>query len=261
MVFAHRLCLNYPRAIAHVRYLGGGVVTLLVLATELGWGAGLGWASRDRAATATTPMRLAQASGVVNRPTLKVGSRGESVSELQAALKLLGFYTGEVDGIYGDGTAAAVTDFQRSAGVKPDGIVNATTWTRLFPPLSAFDGSTPDTPPPASTPRPSPSPEAARPAPSKPTKPAPSTTRPPTKPSKPATTRPAAAELPTLREGMRGDAVERLQTRLRAIGVYDGEIDGIFGPATLEAVKAAQEKFDLEPDGIVGTATWSAILR
>ncbi len=69
----------------------------------------------------------------ITRPTLKVGSQGESVSELQAALKLLGFYKGKVDGKYNNSTASAVSKFKQAAGLKPDGIVDTNTWQKLFP--------------------------------------------------------------------------------------------------------------------------------
>ncbi len=69
----------------------------------------------------------------INRPTLQLGSQGQPVSELQAALKLLGFYTGSVDGVYNQTTANAVSQFKQAAGLKPDGIVDANTWQRLFP--------------------------------------------------------------------------------------------------------------------------------
>ncbi|MBD2777581.1 peptidoglycan-binding protein [Iningainema sp. BLCCT55] len=71
--------------------------------------------------------------GNINRPNLKAGSKGESVSELQAALKLLGFYKGTVDGFYNNATASAVSQFKQSIGLKPDGIVDASTWQGLFP--------------------------------------------------------------------------------------------------------------------------------
>jgi peptidoglycan hydrolase-like protein with peptidoglycan-binding domain len=81
------------------------------------------------------PQKIAQVSSgdSINRPTLKVGSQGERVSELQAALKLLGFYSGAVDGIYNDNTASAVSRFKQAAGLSQDGIVDASTWQRLFP--------------------------------------------------------------------------------------------------------------------------------
>lgn len=84
---------------------------------------------------ASPAQTVAQASPRVgvNRPNLKVGSQGETVSELQAALKLLGFYTGTVDGVYSEGTAIAVSRFQEAAGLNPNGIVDTNTWQRLFP--------------------------------------------------------------------------------------------------------------------------------
>ena len=38
-------------------------------------------------------------------------------------------------------------------------------------------------------------------------------------------------------------------------------VDSIFGPRTQEAVIRFQEIFDLEPDGVVGSATWYAMVR
>ncbi len=86
-------------------------------------------------ASVTVAQQIAQASPTVgiNRPSLKAGSQGEVVTELQAALKLLGFYNGAVDGKYGDTTVAAVSSFQQAAGLKPDGVVDTSTWRILFP--------------------------------------------------------------------------------------------------------------------------------
>lgn len=55
---------------------------------------------------------------------------GDDVRSLQEALVEAGFPT-DVDGVYGPGTAAAVEDFQRSEGLKVDGIVGPATRTRL----------------------------------------------------------------------------------------------------------------------------------
>ncbi len=86
-------------------------------------------------ASVTVKQQIAQVTttGTINRPSLKVGSTGEAVSELQAALKLMGFYNGTVDGTYGQTTATAVSQFKQSAGLAPDGIVDAATWQQLFP--------------------------------------------------------------------------------------------------------------------------------
>ncbi|WP_315790859.1 peptidoglycan-binding protein [Fischerella sp. JS2] len=80
------------------------------------------------------PLEIAQIAQVsINRPNLQLGSQGQPVSELQAALKLLGYYTGTVDGNYNQATAKAVSQFQQAAGLNPNGIVDAVTWQRLFP--------------------------------------------------------------------------------------------------------------------------------
>jgi peptidoglycan hydrolase-like protein with peptidoglycan-binding domain len=81
------------------------------------------------------PQKIAQVNpgNTINRPILKVGSQGERVAELQAALKLLGFYSGAVDGTYTENTASAVSRFKQAAGLNPDGVVDASTWQRLFP--------------------------------------------------------------------------------------------------------------------------------
>jgi peptidoglycan hydrolase-like protein with peptidoglycan-binding domain len=67
------------------------------------------------------------------------------------------------------------------------------------------------------------------------------------------------ADLPTLRQGSRGDAVKGLQNALTARGYDPGQLDGVFGPATTEAVKQFQSDFGLEEDGIVGQNTWQAL--
>ena len=55
------------------------------------------------------------------------GSEGEEVRQIQRKLRELGFYSGSVDGIYGTGTRNAVTSFQKSCGIKADGIAGPTT--------------------------------------------------------------------------------------------------------------------------------------
>ena len=54
---------------------------------------------------------------------IKKGSRGQDVTELQLALKTLGYNVGTVDGIFGHGTEIQVEKFQESAHIHPDGIV------------------------------------------------------------------------------------------------------------------------------------------
>ena len=50
-----------------------------------------------------------------------------------------------------------------------------------------------------------------------------------------------------------------LQTELQAVGYYDGPIDGIYGPATLDGVKRLQADSDLPETGYVDKATAEAL--
>lgn len=54
--------------------------------------------------------------------------------------------------------------------------------------------------------------------------------------------------------------IKRLQAYLTQMTYLDGKIDGIFGPATLEAVKTMQGDYSLVQDGIVGPKSWQKIL-
>jgi peptidoglycan hydrolase-like protein with peptidoglycan-binding domain len=64
-------------------------------------------------------------------PTLQNGSTGSAVSRLQRALTAALSRTVAIDGIFGSGTAQAVTDYQSSRGLGADGIVGPQTWTAL----------------------------------------------------------------------------------------------------------------------------------
>ena len=59
--------------------------------------------------------------------------------------------------------------------------------------------------------------------------------------------------------GSRGSEVTQIQTKLKRWGYYKGNIDGIFGTQTLEAVKYFQRKNGLVVDGIVGKNTLEAM--
>jgi len=58
--------------------------------------------------------------------------RGDDVAELQQRLGALGFDAGRIDGIFGDLTSSALSEFQRNAGLPVDGIAGATTLQELF---------------------------------------------------------------------------------------------------------------------------------
>jgi N-acetylmuramoyl-L-alanine amidase len=62
-----------------------------------------------------------------------------------------------------------------------------------------------------------------------------------------------------LRQGSSGGEVKEVQRRLKEWGYYFGEVDGIYGKATVEAVKLFQKKNGLTVDGIAGKATFAAL--
>jgi peptidoglycan hydrolase-like protein with peptidoglycan-binding domain len=215
-------------------------------------------------------------SGTKNsiRPVLNLGSQGTEVIELQAMLKLLAYYSESVSGVYDQNTATAVAKFQKAAGLSPDGIVGNETWGRLLPPApEVMPSSKAPTNPPVSTgtgtPESFPTPSGSKPnvnatpsatataSPSQPTS-GPNSSKPP---SEGESSGSEAIALPILRLGMKGPAVSGLQERLRALGFLKGSADGIFGPETQAAVKAAQRSLKLESDGVVGHATWVGLLR
>ena len=314
--------VEYLRSLISFRFLPKSRFywLLLVSSTPLLFGSSVG------VSIAAPQQKIAQVvvEANMNRPTLKLGSKGVPVRELQGALKLLGFYGGEVNGVFTEATKKAVSGFQQAAGLKADGVADTNTWQTLFPNIAASEStkvtSTP-TPPPsidsfpmptesvgsvrvvnnstqqqrtlttaANSPfrivTPSPEPQPATPTRNKP-KPTPAKPKPrnTTTRSKPvqtqaATTRtrqttptrqtstttqkktPAiqytAQGLPILRPGMRGSQVVKLQEKLSRLGFLKS-VDGDFGPVTAEAVKAFQQRNGLEPDGVVGGATWQLL--
>jgi putative chitinase len=62
---------------------------------------------------------------------LQLGSRGDAVAALQQALLAKGFSPGNIDGIFGSGTEAAVLSFQHSTGLLADGIAGPKTLSAL----------------------------------------------------------------------------------------------------------------------------------
>ena len=190
----------------------------------------------------------ASADPLIRRPILQLGSEGKEVTELQAALQLLGYYAGTVDGRYGETTATAVAKFQQQSGLQVDGVAGPATWNRLFPPTpsqnspQASDGG--------NTANPQPDCNCDK-----------GDTNTGNADAANSSSSSTNVQLPILRLGMRGPAIINLQERLKALGFLKGAVDGIFGPTTEDAVKAAQRRSQLNPDGIVGPATWRILLR
>ncbi len=59
--------------------------------------------------------------------------------------------------------------------------------------------------------------------------------------------------------GSRGNEVTQIQTKLKRWGYYNGNIDGIYGSQTQEAVRYFQRKNGLAVDGIAGPKTLAAM--
>ena len=212
-----------------------------------------------------TPLKIVQVNTdiKINRPSLNMGSQGERVTELQAALKLLGFYAGAVDGKYQQSTVIAVAQFQQAASLNPTGNVDNITWQKLFPSPSTIT---------ATTAKPASSFTTVPTQPVRVTKPQ-ITKRPTTKnpqntsikPTPPHQQRPGIQYTeegwPILRLPMSGTEVIKLQKQLQNLGFLNGKIDGYFGLSTETAVKAAQVRYGLKPDGVVGGGTWKVFLK
>ena len=63
----------------------------------------------------------------------------------------------------------------------------------------------------------------------------------------------------TVYEGDRGSEVREVQARLGQLGLYAGAADGVFGSELRRSVERFQARQGLEPDGIVGPATYRAL--
>lgn len=61
----------------------------------------------------------------------KKGASGATVTEIQTRLKNWGYYSGEVDGVFGSATEKAVKYFQQKNGLTADGVVGAQTLAAL----------------------------------------------------------------------------------------------------------------------------------
>ena len=156
--------------------------------------------------------------------TLRTGSTGSAVEQLQFWLNTLAQYESSipsltVDGVYGTGTANAVRAFQRKYGLTVDGVVGRDTWTELYDQFRSIqsDNGTPN--------------------------------------AYPGT---------ALREGSSGQNVRLVQFWLKiARTVYPSlsnvTVDGRFGSATAAAVRRFQTYFGLTSDGVVGRTTWNKL--
>ncbi|EAW33782.1 peptidoglycan-binding protein [Lyngbya sp. PCC 8106] len=180
---------------------------------------------KSTVSTATIPASASvQSAAVQSRgidlPLLKLGAAGEAVRFAQQRFIANGYRIG-FNGQYGPQMKAAVEHFQRNyGGLVVDGIIGENTWRVLCDGDAEFRrlGRT-------------------------------------FRVRFQTTKYPYDVNMPELYQGSVGDAVECLQLRLYDNGFFLF-IDGIFGPKTLEVVKAFQRREGLKVDGIVGVQTW-----
>ncbi len=153
--------------------------------------------------------------------TLRNGSQGDAVRDLQRRLKKLGFYSGNIDGDFGPGTEAAVVRFQTQYGLTADGVAGARTLSALE--TAEATASPTDTP----TPKP--------------------------------TAAPNYNENTRLENGNSGTLVRKAQDRLIELGYLAGEANGKYNNATEAAVRAFQKRHTSVSDGIAGKETLDAL--
>ena len=84
---------------------------------------------------------------VIWRPTIRRGSKGQDVKDMQTMLYNLGYSLGPcgIDGDYGRATEAAVKEFQRDHGLTVDGVCGPMTWDALQKATDALNPPSGDT--------------------------------------------------------------------------------------------------------------------
>lgn len=180
-------------------------------------------------AAAASIKALGSAPGI-----MRIGDENSDVKKLQQALNILGYYDGKIDGIYGDGTTKAVTQYQKDEGLEADGYAGTSTVTSIFGSCSKTSMTT----------QPEPGSSASSSFSS-------SSSKYPTVSS----ISEIGSAPGTSREGDSGSNVVKLQQALECLGYYDGAIDGVYGEGTVSAVKQFQKKRNMKDDGIAGSST------
>lgn len=68
-----------------------------------------------------------------------------------------------------------------------------------------------------------------------------------------------SARAASIQQGSTGETVRQIQTKLKQWGYYTGSVDGIYGSATVKAVRYFQQKNGLTVDGKCGSQTLAAL--
>ena len=68
----------------------------------------------------------------IRLPLIKKGMESPYIKSVQEMLAARGYYTGEIDGVYGAKLEAAVLGFQADNGLETDGEIGRDTWAKLL---------------------------------------------------------------------------------------------------------------------------------
>ncbi len=192
--------------------------------------------------TVAVPTTPAPATPTATPLSMRRGFTGEAVRTVQRKLKELGYYTGSIDGDFGEATEKAVKAFQKANGLSPDGKVGEKTLKKLNDKNAKTAKQANATPTPKKTN-------------------APKGTATPKKTNTPKpTATPNLQKEYYLRLGSTGSRVETLQRRLIELGWLAGKVTGDFDEATEAAVRAFQDRTKgIYTDGIAGPETLRAL--
>ena len=64
--------------------------------------------------------------------SVREGALSQKVGDIQKLLKIKGFYSGAIDGLFAASTKAALISFQKSKNLAPDGVAGLKTWAALM---------------------------------------------------------------------------------------------------------------------------------
>ena len=86
---------------------------------------------KKRVALLFVAMMLVLAAAGAQAASIRLGSTGSDVEELQKMLFQLGYYSGNITGHAGEKTIEAIEDFQEKYGLKKDGIAGSATMNKI----------------------------------------------------------------------------------------------------------------------------------
>jgi len=190
--------------------------------------------------------------------SMKQGSRGTEVKQLQQNLVGLGYLEGTADGQYGAKTAAAVKKFQAEFGLSADGTVGDATQTAIYNAVVRLQAELKNA---------GYAPGAADGHFGGNTKKALLKFQVKNGLKETGTANKATwAALDAQSEGIRGGAavqagsqMKQMQQALIGLGYLNGTADGINGPKTKEAVRKYQKAYGLAADGVAGADTMTSL--